>query len=278
MNIQRFQQGCTNYLSGFDELKNFKDNDGKKNAIASLKIISYFATVFIAPAIAWALKGLAGRFTNVTTPNPQQQRTKDAVSKTLNVKPIQSVTSEDVKTQGSSFELKLQKPSRQDLLDLNKFCKEIGVHLEMKFYKIHEKSTNKDAPEISPEQFKVFDFGKENESLEDFLSSEALPDFLIIPFIKPENLSIKEKLKLETMGFECPDNGQSVFAANPPASLINIKVEVKEKAGAISVTFDDVAEEVTIKMNNQKDRSSRHGSGSDTPVSASPKPKYHDEV
>jgi len=74
---------CKNYFSGFDEIKNFKNNNLKTNVLATLKIISYATGIIpigFAIAYGYSLRGrINQKFSQTSTDLKTNQRAQDVL-------------------------------------------------------------------------------------------------------------------------------------------------------------------------------------------------------
>jgi len=72
------------YFSGFDELKNFKDNDNKTNVKAVVKVLSYFT---IAAPVIVAESGLIGRAVKLASDSIKEMKVENSVKKVFKEDP-----------------------------------------------------------------------------------------------------------------------------------------------------------------------------------------------
>src|SRR5690348_15874231 len=80
---------CKNYFNGCQEISNFKNNDTKVNALAFLKILSYFTVIIpLIFTFVYAAASLYGRVSTTDRLSHQDQNIDHLAKKTLNLDEI----------------------------------------------------------------------------------------------------------------------------------------------------------------------------------------------
>lgn len=116
---------CKSYFSGFQEVSKFKDNDNKTNAIALLKILSYFTGVIpLGFAAVYGAASLCGRISKKQHLSSHDKSVSDQAKKTIlkststshlkSDKKIDSGNTQNYKREPEIFQVKIQKINELD--------------------------------------------------------------------------------------------------------------------------------------------------------------------